>query len=100
MLSRFLPKSAKPVSQTTPARSGISLVGRGYYKTLLAVNETPEVSACRSADAGLRIDFPQPVSDVHLTLNDYAQPDLKITAFAGAAILIIPVLDKENGDPL
>ena len=33
----------------------ISLVGRGYYKTLLAVNETPEVSACRSTDAGLRI---------------------------------------------
>ena len=39
------------------------------------------------ADAGLRVDFPQPVDDVHLTLNDYAQPDLKITAFSGAAIL-------------
>jgi len=33
----------------------ISLVGRGYYKTLLAVNETPEVSACSGAGAGLRI---------------------------------------------
>ena len=39
------------------------------------------------ADAGLRADFPQPVEDVRLTLNDYAQPELKITAFAGAAVL-------------
>jgi putative cardiolipin synthase len=33
----------------------ISLVGRGYYKDLLAVNGTPEVAACANADAGLRI---------------------------------------------
>jgi len=33
----------------------ISLVGRGYYRNLLAVNDTPEVSACKNADAGLRI---------------------------------------------
>jgi len=33
----------------------ISLVGRGYYKDLLAVNETPEVQACTNPDAGLRI---------------------------------------------
>jgi phosphatidylserine/phosphatidylglycerophosphate/cardiolipin synthase-like enzyme len=33
----------------------ISLVGRGHYKDLLAVNETPEVAACNSADKGLRI---------------------------------------------
>jgi phosphatidylserine/phosphatidylglycerophosphate/cardiolipin synthase-like enzyme len=33
----------------------ISLVGRGYYKDLLAVNNTPEVAACRNADAGIRI---------------------------------------------
>jgi len=33
----------------------ISLVGRGYYKDLLAVNQTPEVAACGSQDAGLRI---------------------------------------------
>jgi phosphatidylserine/phosphatidylglycerophosphate/cardiolipin synthase-like enzyme len=33
----------------------ISLVGRGYYKDLLSVNDTPEVSACTNADAGLRI---------------------------------------------
>jgi putative cardiolipin synthase len=33
----------------------ISLVGRGYYKDLLAVNQTPEVASCRSQDAGLRI---------------------------------------------
>jgi len=33
----------------------ISLVGRGYYKELLAVNETAEVAACDRPDAGLRI---------------------------------------------
>jgi cardiolipin synthase C len=33
----------------------ITLVGRGYYKDLLAVNQTPEVKACPSRDAGLRI---------------------------------------------
>jgi cardiolipin synthase C len=33
----------------------ISLVGRGYYKDLLAVNESPEVKACAKPGAGLRI---------------------------------------------
>ena len=33
----------------------ISLVGRGHYKELLAVNETPEVKACGNPDAGMRI---------------------------------------------
>jgi len=33
----------------------ISLVGRGYYHRMLAVNDTPEVRACPNADAGLRI---------------------------------------------
>ena len=33
----------------------ISLVGRGHYKTLLAVNESPEVAACANDDAGIRI---------------------------------------------
>jgi putative cardiolipin synthase len=33
----------------------ISLVGRGHYKDLLAVNDSPEVAACRNPDAGLRI---------------------------------------------
>jgi phosphatidylserine/phosphatidylglycerophosphate/cardiolipin synthase-like enzyme len=33
----------------------ISLVGRGYYKDLLAVNDSPEVKSCRKPDAGLRI---------------------------------------------
>jgi cardiolipin synthase len=33
----------------------ITLVGRGYYKDLLAVNESPEVKACKNPDAGLRI---------------------------------------------
>ena len=33
----------------------ISLVGRGHYKELLAVNETPEVAACSKAEKGLRI---------------------------------------------
>ena len=33
----------------------ISMVGRGYYKELLAVNTTPAVAACPNDDAGLRI---------------------------------------------
>ena len=33
----------------------ISMVGRGYYKDLLAVNDTPQVAACRNGNAGLRI---------------------------------------------
>jgi phosphatidylserine/phosphatidylglycerophosphate/cardiolipin synthase-like enzyme len=33
----------------------ISLVGRGYYKDLLAVNESPEVASCSNPEAGLRI---------------------------------------------
>jgi phosphatidylserine/phosphatidylglycerophosphate/cardiolipin synthase-like enzyme len=33
----------------------ISLVGRGYYRDLLAVNDTPAVKACSNEDAGLRI---------------------------------------------
>lgn len=33
----------------------ISMVGRGYYKDLLAVNGTPEVAACPNADAGIHI---------------------------------------------
>jgi len=33
----------------------ISMVGRGYYKTLLAVNDSPEVARCEGQDAGLRI---------------------------------------------
>jgi putative cardiolipin synthase len=33
----------------------ISMVGRGHYKDLLAVNAMPEVAACANADAGIRI---------------------------------------------
>lgn len=33
----------------------ITLVGRGYYKGLLAVNESTEVRSCSNPDAGLRI---------------------------------------------
>jgi putative cardiolipin synthase len=33
----------------------ISMVGRGYYRELLAVDATPDVAACKNADAGLRI---------------------------------------------
>jgi putative cardiolipin synthase len=33
----------------------ITLVGRGYYAQLLAVNDSVEVRACRNPDAGLRI---------------------------------------------
>ncbi len=38
-------------------------------------------------DAGVRIDFPQPVEDVVLTLNDYASPNLQISVFAGTTLL-------------
>jgi phosphatidylserine/phosphatidylglycerophosphate/cardiolipin synthase-like enzyme len=31
------------------------MVGRGYYKDLLSVNESPEVRACSNTNAGLRI---------------------------------------------
>ncbi len=37
--------------------------------------------------AGLRVDFPQPVGDLLLTINNYAQPDLTISAFAGPSLL-------------
>jgi len=33
----------------------ISMVGRGHYKDLLAVNEIPEIAACNNRDAGLHI---------------------------------------------
>jgi phosphatidylserine/phosphatidylglycerophosphate/cardiolipin synthase-like enzyme len=33
----------------------ISLVGRGFYETLLAVNDSPPVAACQAQGAGLRI---------------------------------------------
>lgn len=33
----------------------ISMVGRGYYKDLLAVNQTTEVAACDQENAGIRI---------------------------------------------
>jgi len=33
----------------------ISMVGRGYYKQLLAFNDTPEVAGCDGPDAGVRI---------------------------------------------
>ena len=33
----------------------ISMVGRGYYKDLLAFNDLPEVAACPNADAGIEI---------------------------------------------
>ena len=37
--------------------------------------------------SGLRVDFPQPVKDLLLTINNYGSPDLMITAFAGSAVL-------------
>ena len=33
----------------------ITLVGRGYYGELLSVNRSPQVAACKNADAGIRI---------------------------------------------
>jgi phosphatidylserine/phosphatidylglycerophosphate/cardiolipin synthase-like enzyme len=44
--------SNSPMTNDLPE---ITLVGRGYYKDLLAVNESAEVRACGNADAGLRI---------------------------------------------
>jgi putative cardiolipin synthase len=39
-------------SNDTP---GMTLVGRGYYAELLAVNDSPQVKACPNRDAGLEI---------------------------------------------
>lgn len=36
---------------------------------------------------GVQIDFPTTVEDVDLTLNNYASPDLEITAYAGTTVL-------------
>jgi len=33
----------------------ITMVGRGYYKSLLAINDRPAVKACKNPDAGVRI---------------------------------------------
>jgi putative cardiolipin synthase len=33
----------------------ISMVGRGHYKDLLAINDSPEVAACENNEAGIRI---------------------------------------------
>ena len=44
--------SNSPLTNDLPE---ITLVGRGYYKDLLAVNESPQVKACSNTDAGLRI---------------------------------------------
>jgi putative cardiolipin synthase len=62
-LSRALTDAAKRCtavriisnSPTTNDLPEITLVGRGYYKELLAVNDTAEVAACNRPDAGLRI---------------------------------------------
>jgi len=62
-LSRALTDAAKRcVSVTLISNSPetndlpeITLVGRGHYKALLEVNESPEVAACPNTDAGLRI---------------------------------------------
>jgi len=33
----------------------ITMVGRGYYKTLLAINDRPRARACKNPEAGIRI---------------------------------------------
>jgi hypothetical protein len=38
-------------------------------------------------NAGLRVEFPQPVEDVLLTINNYAHPELTISAYAGTDLL-------------
>ncbi len=42
-------------SAETNDTPGITLVGRGYYAELLAVNDSPEVKACPNPDAGLEL---------------------------------------------
>lgn len=42
-------------SAETNDTPGITLVGRGYYAELLAVNDSPEVKACPSPDAGIEL---------------------------------------------
>jgi hypothetical protein len=37
--------------------------------------------------AGIRIDFPAPVQDVRLMLNNYGQPELEVTAYSGTSVL-------------
>ena len=37
--------------------------------------------------AGVRVDFPQPVENVSLLINNYAAPDLQVTAYSGANIV-------------
>ncbi len=38
--------------------------------------------------SGVRIEFPQPVKDVRLTVNNYAGPTLDFAAFAGSTLLV------------
>jgi hypothetical protein len=37
--------------------------------------------------AGVRVDFPRPVDDVSLLINNYASPELQITAYNGANVV-------------
>ena len=46
--------------------------------------------------AGVRIDLPMPVQDVRLTLNNYAQPELEITAYSGTTVLTQFKVNIEN----
>ena len=48
------------------------------------------------AAAGVRVDFPQPANDLVLTVNNYAQPDLVISAFNGGTLLIQFTVSVEN----
>jgi hypothetical protein len=45
---------------------------------------------------GLRVEFPQPVGDVLLTLNNYSTPDLTISAYAGTDQLTQFVVSVSN----
>jgi hypothetical protein len=45
---------------------------------------------------GLRVEFPRPVEDVLLTINNYASPQLMITAYAGSAVLTQFTVTIEN----
>ena len=49
---RVVVLSNSPETNDTP---GISLLGRGYYRELLAVNDSPQVKACPNRDAGVEI---------------------------------------------
>jgi hypothetical protein len=76
----------------TVFKKGITLEGLGFSPldgTLHAATFGEPAGQVKLAfmPAGLRVDFPKPVEDVLLTINNYGQPDLTISAYAGSNLL-------------